>query len=130
MGDQKHAAFMLRMAEKDLRALRGMQKDHVNFDDEIFGFHAQQCIEKTIKSLLSFVGVTYPKIHDLGPLFSLLENTNQKIPPKFLLLIDTTDFAVQFRYESLESADHEINRRQMLEDVEEFFQHAQNIIIA
>ena len=38
MSDIEHAQAMLRMAQRDLRALRGMQNAEV-FADEIFGFH-------------------------------------------------------------------------------------------
>ena len=46
-----HAQDLLRMARKDFDALRGML-DHPLFADEIFGFHAQQAIEKSLKAWL------------------------------------------------------------------------------
>ena len=39
--DIEHARMMFSMAYKDLKAMNGM-KDEEIFDDEIFGFHAQQ----------------------------------------------------------------------------------------
>lgn len=35
-------------------------------------FHAQQCAEKYIKSLLSFLSIDVPKIHDIGRLIQFL----------------------------------------------------------
>jgi hypothetical protein len=34
------------MARKDFSALQGMVKDTMHFSDEIFGFHAEQAVEK------------------------------------------------------------------------------------
>jgi len=39
MSDPKQAQSMLHMAQKDLKALKGMM-DTLIFEDEIFGFHA------------------------------------------------------------------------------------------
>ncbi len=49
MPDIKQAAAMLRIAQRDLAALYGMA-DAAVFADEIFGFHAQQAIEKCLKA--------------------------------------------------------------------------------
>ena len=40
---------LLFMAKKDMAALAGMINDTVHFSDEIFGFHAEQAIEKEKK---------------------------------------------------------------------------------
>ena len=45
MKDLEHAAMMLKMATKDLKALQGML-NRETFADEVFGFHAQQIVEK------------------------------------------------------------------------------------
>jgi HEPN domain-containing protein len=55
MSDLDHARLLLTMAEKDLRAIRGMV-DPMIFADEIIGFHAQQAIEKALKALITFLG--------------------------------------------------------------------------
>ena len=41
-------ASLLTVARKDFDALRGMENNDL-FADEIFGFHAQQAVEKTLK---------------------------------------------------------------------------------
>jgi len=46
---REHAHALLEMARKDVRALTGMTDPEV-FADEIFGFHAQQAIEKALKA--------------------------------------------------------------------------------
>ena len=60
MKDHKHAAMLVSMARKDLKALSAM-RDRDNFDDEIFGFHAQQALEKSLKAWLALIGVIYIK---------------------------------------------------------------------
>ncbi|NIR50348.1 HEPN domain-containing protein [candidate division KSB1 bacterium] len=34
------------------------------FDDEIFGFHAQQAVEKVVKAWPNLLGIVYPRTHD------------------------------------------------------------------
>jgi len=101
MSDLEFARLMLSMAQKDLRAIQGMADPDV-FADEVYGFHAQQAVEKALKAWLSLVGLEYPRIHDLGELLELLLDQEQSIPSQFIALTDLTDFAVQFRYESFE----------------------------
>ena len=64
MSDQEHAEEILEASRRDLRALRGMG-DVEAFSDEIFGFHAQQAVEKALKAWLAFLGQRFPKTHDL-----------------------------------------------------------------
>ncbi len=45
----EEALLTLRMAGKDLRALNVMLAPD-SVDDEIFGFHAQQAVEKSLKA--------------------------------------------------------------------------------
>jgi hypothetical protein len=67
-----YAAGLLVMARKDFDALRGMVGNPL-FADEIFGFHAQQAIEKMLKAWLAARGIAFPLTHDLSRLFELLE---------------------------------------------------------
>lgn len=97
MVDFEHARVMLRMAYKDFDALTGML-DNTLFADEIFGFHVQQAIEKTLKAWLSVHGITYPLTHDLARLLTLLENIGADVE-LFWPLVQFTIFAVQARYE-------------------------------
>ncbi len=65
MYDLRHAKLLFEMANKDVRALKGMLVDRIMFDDEIFGFHAQQTIEKSLKSWIALLGKQYPLTHNL-----------------------------------------------------------------
>ncbi len=89
MKDVEHAGMMLEMARKDLKALEGML-DKETFVDEIFGFHAQQSIEKALKAWLSIIGAGYPKIHDLEELFSLLEDNGISVSGRWTVCSGNT----------------------------------------
>jgi HEPN domain-containing protein len=105
MSDLDHARLMLNMAGKDLKALQNML-DMNAFANEIFGFHAQQAVEKALKAWLSLVDVDYPRTHDLEALLALLGSSGDTVPEQFYALIDLTDFAVQLRYASFEDVDN------------------------
>lgn len=69
MKDPDRAALLLRPAADEFRALAAMENPAL-FSDAIFGFHAHQVGEKTLKAWLSGVGVEYPRTHDQqGELF-------------------------------------------------------------
>lgn len=67
------ARRLLDMAQKDFKAMQGMN-DAVQFPDEIYGFHAQQAVEKTLKAWLTLLECEYPSTHDISLLLHLLEN--------------------------------------------------------
>ena len=102
------------MAEKDLKAIKGM-KDAETFSEEIFGFHAQQAVEKALKAWLSMAGVKYPKIHDLEELFALLSDHNEHVPESFHGLSSLTDFSVQLRYELVEELGARLERDEVIQ---------------
>ncbi len=97
MSDIEHARELIDMAEKDLKALIGME-DAETFADEIFGFHAQQAIEKTLKAWLAFLRLEYPLTHNLSTLLAMLEQHGCDVE-RFQALEYYTPFAVVFRYE-------------------------------
>lgn len=100
---------MLNAAERDFKALLNMQ-DEALFEAEIFGFHAQQTVEKLLKAWLSEIGVRYQKIHDLQILFALLKDNNQNIPLDLEELEELIDFAITFRYEVFDNLNTSLNR--------------------
>jgi hypothetical protein len=114
MSDPEHARALLRTARKDLDALRGMMSLPVGsseefFSDEIFGFHAQQAAEKSLKAWIASLGLRYPRSHDLMALIEVLteagENTEDLDP-----LVDLNPFAVEYRYELIDSDDEKLDR--------------------
>ena len=115
MQDAEQAHRYLIMAEKDLKAVSGMKDDKV-FPIEVFGFHVQQAIEKTLKAWLCFHGVNFPRIHDLDELALLLSDNEITIPQEYIHLLSFTDFAVTFRYDVYLDVEEEIDRDKICHD--------------
>ena len=127
MSDREHAHLLLDLALRDLRALRGML-DVNTFANEIFGFHAQQAVEKALKAWLSLIMVDYPRIHDLEELLELLTQHGVTVPERFHGLIDLTDFAVQFRYAAFENADEQMDRQAVIYQVTELVDYVKRLL--
>jgi HEPN domain-containing protein len=131
MSDLEHARAMLEMARRDLKALQGMQHPSLFgedfFSDEIFGFHAQQSVEKALKAWLSFKRIQYNRTHDLMSLLEDLEESGEDIS-ELNDLIDLNPFAVQYRYESLIDDDVPIDRVEKLTQVQEIVNKVSEII--
>lgn len=127
MSGVEHAREMLTLAQRDFKALQGML-DAETFADEIFGFHAQQAVEKALKAWLTLVGVEYPRTHDLEELLELLEEHAEPILEAFYNLVDLTDFAVQFRYRIFEDAEGRLNRGVMIRQVNDLLVHVERLV--
>ena len=59
-------------AEHDLRNAEFVLTMPANCPTDTVCFHAQQCAEKYLKALLTFLGVDFPRTHDLVVLLNLL----------------------------------------------------------
>lgn len=95
------ARRLMRRAQADLNALRNMG-DREKFDENIYGFHAQQAVEKSLKAWLAFLGRSYPFRHDLGELLAALAAAGEDVEDLWTLA-DLTPFAVQLRYDAVEA---------------------------
>ena len=113
---------MLDLARQDLQALCHMS-DPSDFGESIFGFHAQQATEKTVKAWLSTVGLSYPRTHDLAALFALLEKSGTRVPKRFRLLMDLNDFAVAFRYSFDSALEDALDRQEVARQVTDFVEY-------
>jgi len=116
MSDPRSAEKLVRMARKDLLAMRKL----MDADLETFGFHAQQACEKAAKAWLSCLGVEFPRIHELGELFEMLRENGATIPPKYEELLGLNPFGVAFRYDPFEEAEDPFNRMTIIQRVEEW----------
>jgi HEPN domain-containing protein len=76
--DKDHAVQLWAMASKDHQALAHMQ-DTESFAEEIFGFHAQQVIEKGLKAWIAVRHLTFPKSHDVSVLVRILEKAGEDL---------------------------------------------------
>lgn len=106
------------MALKDLQALEGMVNDTNHFSDEIFGFHAQQAIEKALKAWITMAGGDYQFTHDISLLMRTLENLGVDMNG-WTDLLELASFGVQFRYEEMGLDDEPLNRIAIVKRVTE-----------
>lgn len=104
-------------------------QDNAEAGDEVFGFHAQQAVEKALKAWLSSLGVSYPFSHSLGSLFGLIEDEigAADINP-FMELRSLGPFAVQFRYTPYEDAEEELDKDGIVSDVDKLLRHVDGIV--
>lgn len=122
-----HARSLHLMAGKDIKALRGMT-DPDAFADEIFGFHAQQAVEKSLKAWIAALGGAFGFTHDLRLLLLTLRDLGCAIEP-FKDLIRLNVYAVQFRYEPLELLTERIDRASLLARVEEVHRQVGDLLV-
>jgi HEPN domain-containing protein len=126
MSDIEHARALLAMAAKDLRALKGMDEPET-FADEIFGFHAQQTVEKSLKAWIAALGAEYPLTHNIARLLAILEDLEVRVEPLWDLA-EYTAFAVEFRYGALVEGEELLNRPKVINRVQELFEQVELII--
>lgn len=127
MSDLEHARMMLNLAKQDFLALKGMT-DFEIFADGIFGFHAEQAIEKALKAWLSRIHVAYPKTHDLDKLIDLLIEHEQVVPEEFYLLKNYSDFAVRLRYEVVEEDSPAFDRNVVCSKIRAVVEYVEKVL--
>ncbi|HRR26452.1 MAG TPA: HEPN domain-containing protein [Acidobacteriota bacterium] len=110
-------------ARKDFRALSGMKDPHT-FAKEIFGFHARQAVEKSLKAWITLQGAAYPRTHDISFLLSVLQNLGEDVTA-YLNLIDLNTYAVQFRYEAFDDLGGSVDGDSVIRRVGEILDHVQ-----
>ena len=127
MNDLEHAKSLLAMAKKDLKAINGMM-DPETFDDEVFGFHAQQTVEKALKAWIAAIGERFPKTHDINELINILESHSELIGEDSLTLVTLYPFAVQYRYDAYDTEDEPIDRKDLLRCVSSLVGRVERVI--
>jgi HEPN domain-containing protein len=127
MSGPSEAPHLLRMARKDLQAMRALEDPDVA-DVETFGFHAQQAAEKALKAWLDLRGFLYPRIHDLDELVRLLRQQGAAVPEQIVELTALTDFGVAFRYTAYDDAEEPFDRSEILKQVEFLLRHVEALV--
>lgn len=92
-----HALALLKKAANDLVAARATLATGEALDTVCF--HAQQAVEKSLKSVLALWEVEYPWRHDLGELLELVKPLVPQVAPLEDRIISLTPFAVEIRYD-------------------------------
>ena len=125
MSNHEHAQMMLVMAEKDFDAIQ-LMLGNPRFSEEVFGFHAQQAVEKALKTWLTLQDCEYPKTHDLRSLVALFQNAAD-LPMRFRSLLNLSAFGVEFRYHPYEASDSPLNRPELARLIEDLISHVKGL---
>ncbi len=120
------AEELLKTAQSDLKAL-GSMFDREAFDDCIFGFHAQQAVEKTLKAWLNIVGQPHPYTHDLSFLLNALEKEGVEVT-SFWTFLDLSGYAIRFRYESFPEDEENLEREGLVQDITLLVEHVSKLL--
>ena len=97
-----HAKLLLSKAQDDWGALK-ILLENSQVADEIIGFHAQQIVEKTLKSVLTVKSIPFRRTHDIAELIDLLIDKGFPVPVPMENAVELTPFAVEYRYDFLPS---------------------------
>jgi len=97
--------------------------------DRVFGFHAQQAIEKLLKMLILGNRTMYEFTHDIERLQTKLVELGETIPPLPFPIVDLSDYAAQFRY-SRPHALSSVEREHIRDTVRILREHVQTRLVA
>ena len=92
--------FYLKKADEDAEVVFRVP-DEVLAADSVFGFHAQQAVEKLLKAVLAARAVAFRRTHQIRELMVVLDDAGIPIPPDLADLDELTPFAVEFRYDDV-----------------------------
>lgn len=106
-----YAAALLAKARDDGYVVRRMSADAAA-PNWIIGFHAQQAVEKSIKSVLTRHEIEFPRTHNLSMLIELLRLHAIALPPDADDLPRLTPFGVALRYDDSAGEDEPTLRRE------------------
>ncbi|MFA5354584.1 MAG: HEPN domain-containing protein [Thermodesulfovibrionales bacterium] len=126
MSGPEEAKGLLIMAGKDLIALKNMMNAEA-FPEEIFGFHAQQSVEKTLKAWIAALGEEYPVKHDLRLLLIQLEDLKCDVT-ELWDFVDLNAFAVQFRYAEYGFTEEPLDRQGITAKTQALYDKLQGLI--
>lgn len=100
MRSRELAELLLRKARQDEFAMDKLMPDP-DSPDELIGFHAQQAVEKILKSVLALAAVRSQRTHDLAELIELVRKNGFSFPETLEEVSRLNPFATVFRYEDL-----------------------------
>jgi HEPN domain-containing protein len=92
------AGVLATKAAGDEAAVDALVKEE-GVPNEVIGFHAQQAVEKRIKSVLAANDITFERTHNIAYLLGLLADHGVKPPAEGDDVATLTPWATEFRYE-------------------------------
>lgn len=105
-----YADALLGKARDDAYVVRSMSADPAA-PDWVIGFHAQQSVEKSIKSVLTRHEIEFPRTHNLSMLLELLRLHAITLPPDTDDLARLTPFGAALRYDDSAGEDDPVIER-------------------
>jgi HEPN domain-containing protein len=102
-----------------LRATERVALEAVREHRQVFGFHAQQAVEKSLKAWLSDHDIVYPRRHTLHTLTQQLAENGCELPTGFHALLCLSPFAARLRYEFWEPTGGPLDRVELARLAEE-----------
>ena len=91
---------LLKKAETDLLNAT-ILRDSNQGNPEGIGFHVQQAVEKSLKAILVFHGIDYPRTHSIAGLARLVSDNNIDLPDAFIESNRYTSYARDLRYDEI-----------------------------
>jgi len=119
------AKKFLLLASRDRYTLKVLLED-IKIADETIGFHAQQAVEKCLKTVLILHGVEFRKTHALDELLDLLKDKNLSMPENEEQLEYLTPYAVLWRYDF--DSSESLARENTVDVVNQVYKWAENHI--
>ncbi|MHB1700180.1 MAG: HEPN domain-containing protein [Acidobacteriaceae bacterium] len=108
--------LLLRSSSSDETVLR------LDVSDGVFGFHAQQSVEKLLKALISEHNIRQKRTHSIEELLNQLATMGERMPELPILLPSLTVFAVEFYYFEVPEFS-EIDRASIIDSVRILREH-------
>jgi len=108
------------------RTKAGKISQDILFED--LCFDAQQCAEKSLKSLLISLDVEFPWIHEIDVLFDLIAKSGIEIPDDLKRAVILTRYAVHTRYPGLAEPVSEENYQEASDLAEKVFSWVSKIL--
>lgn len=98
-----NALDWLKRAKSNLMFAQSIpEEDLLLFGGDIFFeepcYELQQAVEKSLKALLIYKSIDFPKTHDIDVLIKLLRNNNVEVPDRVLDCVIMTQYEVRTRY--------------------------------
>ncbi len=91
---------LLKKAETDVLNAT-ILRDSNQGNPEGIGFHVQQAVEKSLKAILVFYVIDYPRTHSIAGLTQLVSDNNIDLPTAFLDSNRYTSYARDLRYDEI-----------------------------
>lgn len=114
--------ILLKKAVSDIEMARlAIERSDANIDDATVLFHLQQAAEKLLKSLMSFRGIHFEKIHDLTAIIASCTKAGIELPEYVSTFSQLNPFAVIGRYEIISSG--EVDLKHWLKMLDTFRTH-------